>query len=253
MENPIFLSEQSGKSFVYYHTHRVYKENLEEAITSKKSIELDISFDEKGVFYEKGAYYIGHPVTFYTEFGKEFHNNMLLEEAIKILEANSDIFVVLDCKDIRAFIKIEEIIKRLGAHRCLFHAFIKEWSFRPFESDIEVEPHWKEEEIPLEEVLRFKERNKIPIIGACKGFSEKRLRDRNVVNQIIDSVKGRDIDSISLYMPGTILPPLDLARQLSQAGFLNWINIDKIEGVDLSGITYIGMTDVLERASDFKS
>jgi len=54
-------------------------------------------------------------------------------------------------------------------------------------------------------------------------------------------------------MPGTILPPLDLARQLSQAGFLNWINIDKIEGVDLSGITYIGMTDVLERASDFKS
>lgn len=252
MENPIFLSKKTGEPFVYYHTHRVYRENLEEAIESKKSIELDISFDEHGTFYEKGSYYIGHPVLFYTEFGQDFHDNMLLEDAVKILESNPDIFVVLDCKDIRAFSKIEEIIKRLGEHRCLFHAFIKEWSFRPFEEDIEVEPHWVNEEIELEEVLKFKERNNVPVIGACKGFSAKRLKERNIVNQILDSLKGRKIDSISLYMPGTILPPLDEARKISQAGFLNWINVDKIEGVDLEGVTYIGMTDVLERATKFK-
>lgn len=253
MENPIFLSKKTKRPFVYYHTHRVYDKNLEEAIDHKKSIELDIAFDSDGTFYNKGDFYIGHPVSFYTEFGKEFYKNMLLEDAVKKLEQNPSIFVVLDCKNIKAIPKMKEIVKRLGSHRCLFHAFIKEWTFEPLEANIEIEPHWKDEDIPLKEVLEFKQRNKVPIIGACRGFSAERLNNKDVVSKVLASVKNKDIDCISLYMPGTELPPLAIARQITQAGYLNWINVDKIANIDLSDVTYIGMTDILEKASDFEN
>jgi hypothetical protein len=52
MENPIFLSKETGKPFVYYHTHKVHKDNLEAAILNKKSIVwLDYESKEYGFVF----------------------------------------------------------------------------------------------------------------------------------------------------------------------------------------------------------
>jgi len=252
MENPIFLSKRTGEPFVYYHTHSVKTDNLQEAIESKKSIELDIAIDKKGVFYKKGSCYIGHPVSFYTEAKEEeFHNNLELEEVITRLENNKDIFVMFDCKSVEAIPKIETFVSRLGKDRCLFHAYATEWGIDSKDDKFKYQSYWSEEDMLLSEILDFKKRTNVPIIVAARALTEDRLREKDLVNKILVEAKGKDIDCISLYMQDTILPPLDLARQISKAGFLNWINIDKIEGVDLTGITYIGMTDVLNKASDY--
>lgn len=249
MNNPIYLSKKTKKPFVYYHTRTVQEDNLSKAIEQKKSIELDIALDEEGIFYNKGEFYIGHPVTFYTVSGYEFHDNIALEKAVDILQENKNIFVVLDCKNIKALTIMGELVKKFGHHRCLFHAYASEWSVDPTNSEIKYEEQWKDEGIPLEKIAEFKKKNKIPVIAACMAVTEKRIKDNNLVNKMLNDVAGMNIDCLSLYMQDTDLPPLQLARKISEAGYFNWINIDKITNQKMKGITYIGMTDNLENAS----
>ena len=73
-----------NKPFILYHTYLVNKNSLSNAISENKSMDLDVSVDNKGVPY------LGHSPEFYEKSGEEKPENMPFNEALKLISKSKN-------------------------------------------------------------------------------------------------------------------------------------------------------------------
>jgi 1-acyl-sn-glycerol-3-phosphate acyltransferase len=234
--HPLERARQLKKPFIYWHVREVNEITVQEAIRRSTSIELDIAYDD-----EIGEVYVGHPKEYYKENNLPLPKNINIDEAVKLLEQAKDVVLILDCKHTKALPKIKEIIQRLGAHRCILHSFIKEWS-EPYPDGVKKEAHWEAEDLPYEAIKEIISETSVKTIGAMHALSEQRVRDENLLSRVL--LMAKSFESISVYLPGVKLPPEEFSREIIEAGYLPCISQDEVvkSGVKLD-FPYIGMAD----------
>ncbi len=242
MQNPVNQIIAKNQPFVYFHTFFFNRNILDLAKSGGKSFEVDISMDKAGNLFA------GHPHEFY-EFKKmDPPNNLPLEQIIQEVE-KAGLYLVLDCKDVRALLAVEQIIKSYGAERTLLHSWITEFEFKPYEPSITVEPHWEYEDLPLAEVMKLKQATGVPIISSMRGLTQARLRNEpEIVETVIKSASGR-IDAVNFNLPGNNAPPISVMQQLLDNGILTWLNVDYVAADHLPPV-YIGISDYLHSVTD---
>lgn len=242
MDNPVKQAISSSKPFVYFHTLLFNQNILDLAIGGGKSFEVDISMDKDGQLFA------GHPYEFY-EFKKmDPPDNLPLARIIEEVKA-AGLYFVLDCKDVRALPAVEKIIKDYGAENTLFHSWIQEFEFKPYDPSITVEPHWKYEDLPLAEVLKLKEATGVPVISSMRGLTQARLRDEpEILERVIQAAKGQ-IDAVNFSLPGNNAPPASVMKQLLNNDILTWLNVDYVAADQLPP-AYIGISDHLSSVTD---
>ena len=91
---------------------------------------------------KQGSLFIGHPYEFYV-YKKMIPppQNLPIETIVTESKA-SNLFLVLDCKDVRAIPEVQHIIEEYGVENTLFHSWITAFQFKPYDPEIAVEPHW---------------------------------------------------------------------------------------------------------------
>ncbi len=241
----MFLAKQiikSKKPFVLFHTYVVTEAVLRQAIGEGKSMDLDVCVDDGG------NPYLGHSKEFYEKSGEAQPRNMAFADAVEIL-AKSDIPLIVDCKHINAWPVVEKMIAKLGASRCLVHAFANELEF-DF-SRKAGEPDYLTEWQPIEKLRLLK--NKFLEISTC--VSCKWLPDDLLVSdkyevllkKIRQILKNNRIDTLCLNVPNETFSDKWLKFFLQENIILH-VGIDDIDTSKLSEL-YIGETDHLERAS----
>jgi len=232
----------SGKPVILFHTYSVTKEVLARAIGEGKSMDLDVCVDDAGVPY------LGHSKEFYEKSGEVQPDNMPLWDAVEML-AKSDIPVIVDCKHIEAWPAVEEVVAKLGAARCLVHAYVPELKF-DFSRGPD-EPDYLTEWQPIEKLKSVKE--KFPSVTTCA--SCKWLPDDLSVSEkydklladIRDILKKNSIDTVCLNIPNNAFNDRILKFFLEE-NILCHIGVDSIDANRFAEM-YIGETDDLGRAS----
>jgi len=209
--NPIVQAVQQASSFTFFHTHIVDQMVLDSVKHAGKSIEIDISVDENGLPY------IGHPLSFY-----EFENipkpdNLPVEYVLNQL-IDTDIFIVLDCKDERAIPLVYEIIERFGVERIAFHSWIDALLFGPYPDNLTIEPHWELEDLPFKVVRKLYDDTKVPILASARGLTAEKLNDSDVRLRI-KNLNGIVV-AINAHLSGGAMPDSSFLR------FLTSININ---------------------------
>lgn len=242
MVNLLHKTIQNGKPFIYFHTLLLNKKILNLAKHSGKSIEIDISMDTEGKLF------IGHPYEFY-EFKHLIPPPQNLPIQTIVQEAKeSDLYLVLDCKDVRAIPAIQDIIDNYGVESCSFHSWLKELQFKPYATEITVEPHWKYEDLPMNKVLELKSTTSVPIISSARGLTLARLENEpQIVDHIIDIAEGK-IDAINFNLPNYASPPKHIIDKLLDKGILTWLNVDYVAEEDLPKI-FVGISDHISHVS----
>lgn len=246
MTNKLYETIQNGKPFIYFHTLLFNQKILNLANNSGRSIEIDISMDAEGKLF------IGHPYEFY-----EFKHiipppqNLPIQTIVKEAK-ESDLYLVLDCKDVRALPAVQQIIVDYGASNCLFHSWLQELQFKPYAPEITIEPHWKYEDLPMDKVLELKSATGVPIISSARGLTLARLNDEpQIVKHIIDIAKGK-IDAINFNLPNYAAPPKWIIDKLLDNGILTWLNVDYVPEADLPK-TFVGISDHISHVTGPKS
>jgi hypothetical protein len=232
----------------YFHSHTATPKELEAA--SKKDIifEIDLAWasnlfiDNKNIRINQP--YIGHPEKFYTEMKREFPvENVSLEQFKIFLKNNPSIKVLLDIKDQTVLIYLEEFIKEIGSHRCIVHAFIKDWTILPKEEA--PEPHWTQEDIELAKLGAILDQLNVPLIANCRGFSDQHVKENKLIQKIIDDArKYKSIVCLGLYYPKAPIPEIDYLQAINAAGFHAWVNANDPQFQEKTcNIRYIAMQD----------
>ena len=247
--SPLEKALISKHPFVYWHVNAVGPVQIGQAITANSSIEIDVSFDDRAETHPDKRVFVGHPLTIYTFKHLPLPNNVPFADAIQALK-NSSTIIVFDCKDERAISVIKNAIRELGVSRVIVHAFIKEWGF-PYPDGTIPEPHWDTEDVRLAAIKELHEATGVNIIGAIRGFSVDRLEKNPLVANAIAQA-GNTFRSISIYLPGTPIPPTRFLQLIADAGYLPWLNIDNVTDEnrlpnDLR--VYVAMTDDLAKAT----
>jgi hypothetical protein len=202
-----------------------------------------------------GDIYIGHPSEFY-EYKHSIPppNNLpfltLLDEIKK-----ADLYLVLDCKDVRALPVLREVVKDFGADKVMFHSWLIELEFKPYPPETPIEPHWVHEDLPMEDVLRLKEATSVPVISSVRGLTTERLeREPAIVDKIIKIAAGK-VEAISFNLPSDQAPSHAIMEKLLANGLLTWLNVDQVPSEDLPSI-YTGISDHLRsvtKTEDFEN
>lgn len=241
--NPVYKVFETKKPFVYFHTHVIDESVLRSAVAARKSLEVDMAIAEDG------SIFIGHPLSFYEFKHLPPPNNLPLDDVLKTM-SRAGLYLVIDCKDIRALPKVKQTIESFGAENVLFHAWADELLFKPYPSEIEIEPHWPYEDLPLVEILKLKRETGVPVIASARGLTQKRLsQDKEViVEKILDAARGR-IEAINFNLPGGEAPPKDIMQRLLKHKTLTWFNIDKVPPESRPPL-FLGVTDDISAASD---
>lgn len=244
MQNLINQVVSLGKPFIYFHTLLFNQNILDLARKGGKSFEVDISMTKDGELFA------GHPHEFY-EFKKmDPPDNLPLEQIIEEVKA-AGLYLVLDCKDVRALPAVEQIIRDYGAENTLFHSWIQEFEFKPYDPSITVEPHWVYEDLPLEKVLELKNATGVPIISSMRGLTQARLRNEpEILKKVIRTAKGQ-IDAVNFSLPGNNAPPASVMQQLLDNNILTWLNVDYVAHDHLPPV-YIGISDHLHSVTNPK-
>jgi|SRR5665213_2060545 len=250
MSNPISQIKKLNKPFSYFHTHVIDRAILDSVLESRKSLEIDVCM------YDDGTIYVGHPVGYYTSRNLPLPSNVPLETIVKEAAA-ADLFLCFDCKHIKVLPKIKEMIELYGVDRCLVHAFIKELSFKPWPAKVMefAEPHWPQEEMPLDDLLRLKAETGVPLLLSCHGITRERLETEgeSIMNRILELTKGR-VESINFFLPKDEIVPMPIMQQLLDNNILPLVG-DRFPMDNSRPAIYLGSTDHLELASnpqDFK-
>jgi hypothetical protein len=183
MENPVSAAIALDKPFTIYHTHTITAAILDEAAGAGRSLEIDVAIDANG------HPYIGHPFSFYEHKGLPPPSNLPLEQVLQTLK-DTDTYIVLDCKDVRAVPKIKQIVQTFGHNRCLFHAWVDALQFRPYPDSLPIEPHWVHEDIPFNAVKELAALTDVPLMLSCRGLTEERLEAEQTA--IIQRILGLD-------------------------------------------------------------
>lgn len=245
-KNPVYLAIEQGKPFVYFHTLLFNETIVKLAAKSGKSLEIDVSMDKTG------AIYIGHPYEFY-EFKKMIpppHNLPFLSLLDEIKKAG--LYLVLDCKDVRALPVLREVIYDFGVENVLFHAWTTALQFKPYPPEVEVEPHWIHEDLPFEDLVNLKEATGVPMILSARGLTRKRLdQEPRIIDRVIGLLAGR-VESVNFNLPDGEAPSQKDMQKLLDHDLLTWLNVDRVPRADLPE-TYIGISDHLTLTSDPKA
>lgn len=230
--------------FIYYHTREITEAILSEAVSTSKSLEIDLA--SRG----DGTIFVGHPDAYYRFHNKTPYRNLPLEKIMARVK-ETDLLLVLDCKDAGALPKAIEIAQEIGPERCLFHAWSahKAVHFTPYPRELVVEPHWENEQLPWEGILAFKQQTRAPIILSCRGLTRDRLlRNRHIIlSQIIETAQG-NVDVINFNLPGNEAPPREIMEELLRYDILTWLKIEHVPPEQRPAI-YLGSSDALEHAS----
>lgn len=244
LHNPVTNIIKDNKPFIYYHTHVITEETLQQAIAAGASLEVDIAVRPDG------SLYIGHPQEFYKFKNLPPPQNLPLDEVLDRI-FQSGLFLAIDCKDVRALPKIKEIIRRFGANRCQVHAWVDKLLFKPYPPEIIVEPHWKHEDIPYDEIIKLRQETGVPIVMAVRGLTQERLQKEGeqIINKII-AVAKHNAESIYFYLPNFELPPDRFIDKLLENGLVPYFNVDAVPENQWPRL-YHGMTDHAERATKF--
>ena len=237
-KHPFDRAIELNTPYTYWHMREIDRATIEEAIRRGTSIELDIAFDE-----ETGEIYVGHPKEFYTiEKQTPLPHNIGIDEAVAMIKDVEDLVLVLDCKHEKALPKIKEIIETLGQHRCILHAFIKEWSV-PYPADIHQEAHWRVEDVPLAAIQKVQQETGVKTIGAIHALSVARLENEELLNRALETAEDT-FESISIYLPGVATPPFKHLKQIVDKGYLPWLSQDELEASgEKFDFAYVGMSD----------
>lgn len=245
MNNPAYKVVDTGKPFVYFHT-LLYNENiLKLAANAHKSLEIDVSMDKEGHIF------IGHPHEFYEykNMAPPPNNLPFLTILDEIKKAN--LYLVLDCKDVRALPVLREVIRDFGADNVLFHSWITAFQFKPYAPEIPIEPHWIYEDLPLDEVLKVKAATGVPVISSARGLTYERLENEpEIVDQIIEIAAGK-VEAVNLNLPSGQAPQQQVMKKLLDHGLLTWLNVDQVLPKDRPEL-YVGISDHLHSVTDPK-
>lgn len=243
MNNLVYKIIDTRKPFIYFHTLLFNENILRLAANAGKSLEIDVSMNKDGDIY------IGHPYEFY-EYKNMIpppHNLPFLTLLDKIKNAN--LYLILDCKDVRALPVLREVVKDFGADNVLFHSWVIELEFKPYAPDVAIEPHWVYEDLPMEEVLKLKEATGVPVVSSARGLTTRRLEDEpEIVNKIIEVAAGK-VEAINFNLPSGLAPSKAIMNKLLDNGLLTWLNVDQVPKENLPPV-YMGISDHLRSVSN---
>ena len=233
----------ANKPFILFHTHSATREAIEQAIASGKSMDLDVCVDESG------NPYLGHSKEYYEKSGETQPETMPFAEAIELL-SKASIPVIVDCKHYDAWPIVENVINRIGAHRCLVHSFAVELKFDYEHNDLDYLTEWS----PIKNLTGIK--NKFPtatITASCKFLpNDLLLSDQyeKLLSDIRKTLKDNRVDTVCLNVPDNTMSDKTLGFFLIEK-ILPHVGIDKIDASKLSKI-YVGETDDLAVVSNCK-
>ena len=229
--------------FVYFHTHVIDQAVLDRATTAGRSLEIDISMTEDG------SLYVGHPLSFYEFKHQPLPDNLSLETILAAVLSVPDMYVVIDCKDVRALPRVAVIIQQFGTNRVIFHSWIDSLLFKPYPSHITVEPQWLHEDLPATAVHQFQQKTQVPVIASARGLTKDQLEaeGEQIIQNIIAKTKGW-VDAVNFNLPNAQAPQLSVMQALLDQGILTWLNIDVVPP-QLRPAVYLGMTDHIDQAT----
>jgi hypothetical protein len=233
-----------NKPFIYFHTHDLTRTVLDKAKASGKSLEVDMSVNEEGQIY------VGHPLEFYKYKKLPPPENLPLETVKKEM-LDSGLFIVLDCKDVKALPKAGEIISDFGAEHSGLHAWAEELQFKRDPSEKDAEPHWKYEDIPLKEILKVKSKTNVPVIISARRLTMERLNSaegEEIFQKIVSTAEGK-VDAINFNLPEGEAPPLGIMNKLLEHSILTWLKLDRVPEEKRPKV-FLGMSDEIESASN---
>lgn len=236
--NIIDLAFETRTPFIYLHMHKINDELLSAAIKANGSIEIDVSVDESGELF------IGHPHSFYEYKNLDLPDNLPLDFVIDAIQ-DTNLIVVIDCKDVRAVDWIRKTIARLGVHRVIVHAWVDTLLFKPYDVTLDIEPNWIYEDLPLNVLEKLHEDTDVSIIISSRGLSNAYIAAHydHVIEMILLSTKNTSA-AMNLNLPNNEVPSRKLTAELMKSKILTLQNIDKVSSGALP-LTYIGMTDDL--------
>jgi hypothetical protein len=230
---------KSQKPFVFYHTHEVTRDSLQEAIDSDKSMDLDICVDESGMPY------LGHSEEFYEKSGTARDRSMPLWEAVDLI-STARIPAIVDCKHYRAWPYVQEVIARIGPDKCLAHTFVSEFHFS-YVRHYDVRCEWSS----VEKLKALKaEFPSLTTTASAKGLPYDLLiseRFEELLHAIKKTLVEHRVDTVCLNVPDNTFSDQALAFFLEDE-IIPHIMIDDIDTSELSEV-YIGETDALGSAS----
>jgi hypothetical protein len=233
---------RSNRPFVLFHTWTVTKEVLERAIEENRSIDLDVCVDEHG------QPYLGHSKEFHEKTWTPFFKTMPLWDAVEAL-AKSEIPAIVDCKHVAAWPIVEEVITRIGPHRCLVHSFVKEFKFHY--SRMQGEPDVLTEWSSLETLQSLKEKfPSVTTTASAKWLPHDTLLSpghESLLHPVRELLKEYSVDTVCLNVPDRTFSDRSM-RYFLDYGIIPHIGIDYIDSGELSEM-YLGETDRLELAS----
>lgn len=239
---------------IYFHAHIFSLEDLAVAAAMCPILEIDLAWAHSS-FYPSicsGRPYIGHPEEFYTIKGKSFPPATIsLEQFECFLNNYSSVKVLIDIKDEITFSYLEDFVKKVGAERCIVHAFIKNWTEVP--AGMSSEPHWYREDIdlfPLDEILVHLG---VPLIANCRGFSDQHVENNKLIVRMLDDAsKCKSIVSLGLYYPEAFLPNVKFLKSINSMGYYAWVNGNVTQFQEKLGeIKYIAMSNDIQKCTNF--
>jgi hypothetical protein len=170
-------------------------------------------------------------------------------EAIYLVNKAS-IPVIVDCKHYNAWPVVEEVISKIGAHRCLVHSFAVELKFDYDHNDYDYLTEWSS----IKSLSSIKE--KFPsatTTASCKFLPNDVLLSaqyEKLLSDIRKVLKDNRVDTVCLNVPDNTTSDKVLDFFLAEKILLH-VEIDKIDVSRLSKL-YVGETDNLAAASDSK-
>lgn len=232
---------KTNKPFVLFHTHSATREVIEHAIASSKSMDLDICVDESG------SPYLGHSEEYYGKSGETQPKTIEFWEAIELV-SKAGIPVIVDCKHYDAWSVVEEVIGKIGAHRCMIHSFATELKFDYEHYDHDYLTEWS----PIKKLTEIK--NKFPLAAttaSCKFLPNDLLisaQYEKLLSDIRKILKDNRVDTVCLNVPDKTMSDKTLEFFLEEK-IIPHVGVDNVDISKLLKI-YVGETDILANASE---
>ena len=231
----------ANKPFVFFHTHNATREAIEHAIASGKSMDLDICVDDSG------NPYLGHSKEYYEKSGEIQPETMPFWQAIELV-SKASIPVIVDCKHYDAWPVVEEVISKIGVHRCLVHSFATELKFDYEQHDYD----YLTECSPIKNLTLLKDKFPPATITASCKFLPKNILLSNQYEKLLSDIrkvlKDNRVDTVCLNVLDDTMSDKVLDFFIAEK-ILPHVGIDNVDISKLSKI-YVGETDSLSVASD---
>jgi hypothetical protein len=232
----------SKRPVVLFHTWTVTRELLAQAIREKRSMDLDVSVDERG------NPYLGHSKEYHDKTYQPFFKSMPLGEAVELI-ARSTIPVIVDCKHFEAWPVVEEMVKELGPERCLAHSFVSDLKFDA--GRLQGEPDFVVEWSPIGRLRQLKAKfPSITTTASAKWLpADLLISDKYdaLLSRVTNLLKENQIDTVCLNVPDSTFSDESL-RLFLREGIISHVGVDHADVTRLSEV-YIGETDRLELTS----